>query len=212
MDHRWNKLSHVVEILSCMFNSAFSDYTHFSGYSSPYISNCIGLYFKIHNMSNLHKESSQICVLSSYIANTPVTCLKSRAGCPCFLGHLPVCCDARDPSPWTERTQTREAGAEALDSQAMTDAVEGWEWELPHAFPCVSVKWVCRTEQSSWLHCVVSIVLKAGRVKVSVYSVSGEGSLPSWLCAHTLEKEKAQIFSSYEGTESMVSGPYPWHT
>lgn len=29
-----------------------------------------------------------------------------------------------------------------------------------------------------------------------VYSVSGEGSLPSWLCAHTLEKEKAQIVSS----------------
>lgn len=66
-----------------------------------------------------------------------------------------------------------------------------------------------QSQASSWLHCVVSIVLRAGRVKVSVYSVSGEGSLPSWLCAHTLEKEKAQISSSYAGTESMVSDPYP---
>lgn len=44
---------------------------------------------------------------------------------------------------------------------------------------------------------------------MSVHSVSGEGSLPSWLCAHILEKEKAQISSSYKDTESMVSDPYP---
>lgn len=59
-----------------------------------------------------------------------------------------------------------------------------------------------------WLHYVVRIVLKAWWAKVSFHSVSGEGTLPSRLWAHMLEKEKALVSSSYEGTAVMVNDPY----
>lgn len=136
MDHRCNKLSHVAEILSCSFNSTFSHYTHFPCFSIPNVFNSIGLYFKIHNTSNIHKESSQICVLASYTVDTPDPCLKSRSGCTCFLYHLPVCWDAISLNP--EDIDQRGWCREALDSQAVTDAMEGWEWELPEAFLWVS--------------------------------------------------------------------------
>lgn len=136
MDHRCNKLSHVAEILSCSFNSTFSHYTHFPCFSIPNVFNSIGLYFKIHNTSNVHKESSQICVLASYTVDTPDPCLKSRSGCTCFLYHLPVCWDAISLNP--EDIDQRGWCREALDSQAVTDAMEGWEWELPEAFLWVS--------------------------------------------------------------------------
>lgn len=71
-------------------------------------------------------------------------------------------------------------------------------------FPESRSSWVCRTEPSN-----LAALCSEFSFEGWVHPVSDEGSLPSLLCAHMLEKEKALVSSSYEGIESMVSEPYP---
>lgn len=101
-------------------------------------------------------------------------------------GHLPLNLQDTDQRGWCR---------EALDSQAMTDAVEGWEWELPDTFLGVSVKWVCRTEPSKQLAALCSEYSFEG------WEGQGVGLLCVWwglstllaVCSHTGEREGSDL-------------------